>query len=65
MHIIWFYLHEIPQGVKIVEIESRVGLGLGEGGKEEVFLMGIEFQMYNMKKLSRSILQSCKYMQHY
>ena len=58
---IWFYLDEIPQEVKIIETESRMGLGLEEGGQEELFLMGIDFQMCNMKKLWRSILQSCKY----
>ena len=46
----------MPQGVKIVETESRVGLGLGEGERKNCFLMGIEFQMCNMKELWRSIL---------
>ena len=58
---IWFYLDEISQEVKIIETESRMGLGLEEGEQQELFLMGIEFQMCNMKKLWRSILQSCKY----
>ena len=34
---IWFYLDEISQEVKIIEIQSRRGLGLEEGERKNCF----------------------------